>query len=159
MTKFRSAYFWKWNKRSTWIWYLGIRFRPLAQLGGSYWTNDAMVNVDDVVVVYFFLNKTRADYKLFWLLLSNKITSRLQLFLNKYKLFYFLQKHITSVLTTVKDHVTQYSETAFSNSQCQFCLVIKNLPMSSNSCDCVTFRVLKYLLSSFAHYTPHCHMI
>ena len=36
---------------------------------------------------------------------------------------------------------------------------IKTLPRSSKSCDCVTFRVLKYLLSTFLLYTPHCHMI
>ena len=30
---------------------------------------------------------------------------------------------------------------------------------SSKSCDCVTFRVLKYLLSTFLLYTPHYHMI
>ena len=31
--------------------------------------------------------------------------------------------------------------------------------MSSKYCDCVTFRILKYLLSTFPLYTPHCHMI
>ena len=31
--------------------------------------------------------------------------------------------------------------------------------MSSKSCDCVAFRVLRYLLSTFPLYTPHCHMI
>ena len=36
---------------------------------------------------------------------------------------------------------------------------LKPLPISSKSCDCVTFRVLKYLLSTFLRYTPHCHMI
>ena len=36
---------------------------------------------------------------------------------------------------------------------------LKTLPRSSKSCDCVTFRVLKYLLSIFLLYTPHCHMI
>ena len=36
---------------------------------------------------------------------------------------------------------------------------LKSLPRSSKSCDCVTFRVLKYLLSTFLLYTPHCHMI
>ena len=36
---------------------------------------------------------------------------------------------------------------------------LKTLPRSSKSCDCVTFRVLKYLLSTFLLYTPHCHMI
>ena len=35
----------------------------------------------------------------------------------------------------------------------------KTLPRSSKSCDCVTFRVLEYLLSTFLLYTPHCHMI
>ena len=35
----------------------------------------------------------------------------------------------------------------------------KTLPRSSKSCDCVNFRVLKYLLSIFLLYTPHCHMI
>ena len=29
----------------------------------------------------------------------------------------------------------------------------------SKSCDCVTFGVLRYLLSTFLLYTPHCHMI
>ena len=36
---------------------------------------------------------------------------------------------------------------------------LSTLPRSSKSCDCVTFRVLKYLLSTFLLYTPHCHMI
>ena len=36
---------------------------------------------------------------------------------------------------------------------------LKTLPRSSKSYDCVTFRVLKYLLSTFLLYTPHCHMI
>ena len=35
----------------------------------------------------------------------------------------------------------------------------KTLPRSSKSCDYVTFGVLKYLLSTFLLYTPHCHMI
>ena len=36
---------------------------------------------------------------------------------------------------------------------------LKTLPRSSKSCNCVTFGVLKYLLSTFLLYTPHCHMI
>ena len=36
---------------------------------------------------------------------------------------------------------------------------LKTLPRSSKSSDCVTFRVLKYLFSTFLLYTPHCHMI
>ena len=35
---------------------------------------------------------------------------------------------------------------------------LKFLPRSSKSCDCLTFRVLKYLLSTFLLYAPHCHM-
>ena len=35
----------------------------------------------------------------------------------------------------------------------------KILPRSSKNCDCLTFRVLKYLLSTFLLYTPHCHLI
>ena len=70
-----------------------------------------------------------------------------------------LSKHITSALTAVKDHVMKYSETAFSNSNVNYFWSIKTLPRSSKSCDCVTFRVLKYLLSTFLLYTPHCHMI
>ena len=35
---------------------------------------------------------------------------------------------------------------------------LKALPRSSKSCDCKTFRVLKYL-STFLLYKPHCHMI
>ena len=31
--------------------------------------------------------------------------------------------------------------------------------MSSQSCGCKTFRILKYLLSIFLHYTNPCHMI
>ena len=60
-----------------------------------------------------------------------------------------LSKHITSALTVVKDHVIKYSETAFSNSNVNYLWSIKTLPMSSKSCDCVTLRVLKYLLSTF----------
>ena len=70
-----------------------------------------------------------------------------------------LSKHITSALTAVKDHVMKYSETAFSNSNVNYFWSIKTLPRSSKSCDCVTIRVLKYLLSTFLLYTPHCHMI
>ena len=36
---------------------------------------------------------------------------------------------------------------------------LKTLPRSSKSCDCVTFRVFQYLLSTFLLYTPHWHMI
>ena len=70
-----------------------------------------------------------------------------------------LSKHITSALTAVKDHVIKYSETAFSNSNVNYFWSIKTLPRSSKSCDCVTFGVLRYLLSTFLLYTPHCHMI
>ena len=35
----------------------------------------------------------------------------------------------------------------------------KTLRRSSKSCDSVTFRVLKYVLSTFLLYTPHYHMI
>ena len=37
--------------------------------------------------------------------------------------------------------------------------LLKTPPRSSKSCDCVTFGVLRYLLSTFLLYTPHCHMI
>ena len=67
-----------------------------------------------------------------------------------------LSKHITSALTAVKDHFIKYSETAFSNSQLFWS--IKILLRSLKSCDCVTFGVLRYLLSIFLLYTPHCHM-
>ena len=70
-----------------------------------------------------------------------------------------LSKHITSALTAVKDHVIKYSETAFSNSNVNYFWSIKTPPRSSKSCDFVTFRVLKYLLSTFPLYTTHCHMI
>ena len=36
---------------------------------------------------------------------------------------------------------------------------LKTLPRSSKSCDCVPFRVLKYLLLTFPLHKPHCHMI
>ena len=36
---------------------------------------------------------------------------------------------------------------------------LKTLPRSSKSCDCLTVRVLKYLILTFLLYTPHCHMI
>ena len=55
-----------------------------------------------------------------------------------------LSKHITSALTAVKDHVIKYSETAFSNSNVNYFWSIKFLPRSSESCDCVTFRVLRF---------------
>ena len=70
-----------------------------------------------------------------------------------------LSKHITSALTAVKDHVIKNSETAFSKSNVNYFWFIETLPSSSKSCDYVTFRVLKYLLSNFPLYTPHCHMI
>ena len=58
-----------------------------------------------------------------------------------------LSKHMTSALTAVKDHVTKYSETAFSNSNVKYLWSIKNS------------QVLKYLLSIFQLYTHPCHMI
>ena len=70
-----------------------------------------------------------------------------------------LSKHITSALTAVKDHVMKNSENAFSNRNVNYFWSIKTLQRSSKSCDCVTFRVLKYLLSIFLLYTPHCHII
>ena len=57
-----------------------------------------------------------------------------------------ISKHIISALSAVKDHVMKYSETALSNSNVNYFLSIKTLQRSSKSCDCVTFRVLKYLL-------------
>ena len=36
---------------------------------------------------------------------------------------------------------------------------LKTLPRSSKSCDCVTLKVRRCLLSTFLLYTPHCHMI
>ena len=69
-----------------------------------------------------------------------------------------LSKRITSALTVVKDHVIKYSETAFCSSNVNYFWFIKTLPRSSKSCDCVTFRVLKYLLSTFLLYTHHCHI-
>ena len=70
-----------------------------------------------------------------------------------------LSKHMTSAFTAVKDHVMKNSETAFSKSNVNYFWSIKTLPRSSKSCDGVTFRVLKYLFSTFLLYTPHCHMI
>ena len=70
-----------------------------------------------------------------------------------------LSKHIASALTAVKDHVIKYSGTAFSNSNLNHFWSIKTLPRSSKSYDCVTFRVLRYILSTFPLYIPHCHMI
>ena len=54
-----------------------------------------------------------------------------------------ISKHITSV----KDHVIKYSETAFSNSNVNYFWSIKSLLKSSKSCVCEIFRVHKYLLS------------
>ena len=70
-----------------------------------------------------------------------------------------LSKHITSALTAVKDHVIKYSETVFSNSNVNYFWCIKTLPRSWKNCDCVTFGVRMYLLSTFLLYTTHCHMI
>ena len=70
-----------------------------------------------------------------------------------------LSKHISSALTAVKDHFMKYSETAFSNSNVNYFWSMKHSLKSSKSCDCVTFTVLKYILSMFLLYTPHCHMI
>ena len=70
-----------------------------------------------------------------------------------------LSKHITSALTAVKDHAMKYNETVLAIVMSIIFGPLKTLPRSSKSCDCVTFRVLKYLLSIFLLYTPHCHMI
>ena len=70
-----------------------------------------------------------------------------------------LSNHITSALTVVKDHAIKYSETAFSNSNMNYFGLLKTLPRSSKSCGCETFRVLKYLLSIFLHYTHPCRII
>ena len=68
-----------------------------------------------------------------------------------------LSKHIISALTAVKDHVIKCS--AISNSNVNYFCFIKTLPRLSKGCDSVTFRVLKYLLSTFQLYTPHCNMV
>ena len=71
-----------------------------------------------------------------------------------------LSKVITSALTAVKDHVMKYSESLLLAILMSVIFgPLKTLPGSLKSCDCVTFRVLKYLLSTFLLYTPHCHMI
>ena len=70
-----------------------------------------------------------------------------------------LSKHITTALTAVKDHAIKYSETAFSYSNVNYFWSIKTLPRSSKNCGCESFRVLKYLLSIFLHYTHPCRMI
>ena len=70
-----------------------------------------------------------------------------------------LSKHITSALTAFKDHVIKYSEAAFNNSNVNYFWSIKILPRSSKSCDCVTFWVLMYILSTFLLYTPNYRMI
>ena len=70
-----------------------------------------------------------------------------------------LSKHITSALTAVKDHVMKYSETVLAIVMSIIFGPLKTLPRSSKSCDCVTFKVLKYFLSTFLLYTPHCHMM
>ena len=70
-----------------------------------------------------------------------------------------LSKHITSALKAVKEHVMKYSETVLAIVISIIFGPLKTLPRSSKSCDCVTFRVLKYLLSTFLLYTPHCNMI
>ena len=56
-----------------------------------------------------------------------------------------LSKHTTSALIAVKGHVIKYSETAFSNSNVNYCGPSKSL--------------LKNLLSIFQLYTYPCHMI
>ena len=65
--------------------------------------------------------------------------------------------NFTAAHTAVKVHVMKYSETAFISNVYYF-WSIKTLPRSLKSCDCVTFRVLKYLLSTFLLFKPHCHM-
>ena len=70
-----------------------------------------------------------------------------------------LSKHITSALTAVKDYVMKYSETTISHRNVNYFGPFKFLPRSSKSCRIATFRVLKYLLSTFQLYTPHYHMI
>ena len=58
-------------------------------------------------------------------------------------------QNITSALTAVKDHIIIYSETALSNSNVNYFWSIKILPKSSKSCNCISLRVLRYLLSTF----------
>ena len=77
----------------------------------------------------------------------------------KFKSLLILSKNITSALTAVKDHVIKYSELLLATVMSIIFGPLKTLPRSSKSSDCVTFRVLKYLLSIFLLYTPHCHMI
>ena len=71
-----------------------------------------------------------------------------------------LSKHITSALTTVKYHVINYSETAFSKSYVWINFgLLKTLPRSSKICGGETFRVLKYLRSIVLYYTHPCYKI
>ena len=60
-----------------------------------------------------------------------------------------LSYHITYALTAVKDHVMKYSKTAFSNINVNYFGLLETLPRSLKSCDCIHFRVLKYLLRLF----------
>ena len=70
-----------------------------------------------------------------------------------------LSKHITSALTAVKDHAIRYSETAFRNSNVNYFWSIKNSSDVIEKLRLRKFRVLKYLLPIFLHYTHHCRMI
>ena len=71
----------------------------------------------------------------------------------------FFQSINTSALTAVIDHVIKYSETAFSNSNVNYIGSIKTFSRLSKSCNCVTFRVLRYFRSTLTLYTSHFHMI
>ena len=68
-------------------------------------------------------------------------------------------KHITSALTTVKDNVIKYSETAFSNSNLNYFWSIKTLPRSSRSWGLrINFqnsRVSSFNFSTFYTSLPH----
>ena len=68
-------------------------------------------------------------------------------------------KHITSALTAVKIMLWSTVKLLLAIVMSIIFDPLKTLQRSSKSCDCVTFRILKYFLSTFLLYTPHCHMI
>ena len=72
-----------------------------------------------------------------------------------------LSKYITSDLTAFKDHVIKYSETSTVLAIVMSIIFspLITLPRTSKSCDFGTFGVLRYLLSTFLLYTPHCLMV
>ena len=125
---------WKYCNRNQ---FRGICLRPVAG-GRSVWENLRLCRQDEscwVIPGGHIDSLTKSNIKIdkldlptfYWLPKLHKNPYKSRFISNSsHCSTTILSKHITSALTTVKDHVIKYSETAFSNSNVNYFWSIKN---------------------------------